>query len=108
MRFLLLVFLCSLPIAWAAAPAAAEKPACNAHSVGSLWPAIDWPSNASSVNANQNGEASDNPARNGTLEICTRGLYRYRWQSLTVSYQKLMEAAKAKQNRSRETSFPSQ
>jgi hypothetical protein len=55
------------------------KPACNAGSVGRLWPEA----------ANHDPKLRKKMARCGELELCTRGIWRYRWESLTVRLDQL-------------------
>ena len=62
------------------------KPVCNSQSLGTFWP----------ESANSDRRNLYALSHTGELELCTRGFYKYRWQSLTVSYQELLKAAKAK------------
>jgi hypothetical protein len=55
------------------------KPACNAGNLGSLWPEA----------ANHDPRLRKKMARCGELELCTHGIWRYRWESLTVRIDQL-------------------
>ncbi len=61
--------------------AAAEdsRPACNAVNLGRLWP----------ESANHDPKLRKKMARCGELELCTRGIWRYHWESLTVRLDQL-------------------
>lgn len=56
-----------------------ERPKCNARLAGQLWPA----------DANQDEASFAKHSRCGDLEICARGILRYRWQTLTVRFDQL-------------------
>jgi hypothetical protein len=70
---------------WAGpAPATeAERPACDAALRGQLWP----------LEANRDPKLANRLAREGRLEICNRGPWRYRWTSPSVHIRQLMERA---------------
>ena len=55
------------------------KPACNELTAGKLWPDA----------ANQDAKLRKRLARCGELELCTRGVWRYRWEALTVRLDQL-------------------
>lgn len=55
------------------------KPACNAQTAGKLWPDV----------ANQDARLRKKLAHCGELELCTRGVWRYRWEALTVRLDQL-------------------
>ena len=60
------------------------KPACNARTLGRLWPEA----------ANHDSKLRKKMARCGELELCTHGIWRYRWESLTVRLDQLPGGAK--------------
>lgn len=75
-----------LLLALAVCPLRADpRPACNAQARGRLWPA----------EAEQDARAAHRLARCGQLLMCTGGLWRYRWQRLTVRVDQLQKGAKA-------------
>ena len=53
----------------------AVRPACNASNRGRFWPEA----------ANQSGAAAQQAARRGELQMCTIGLWKYRWEALVVA-----------------------
>jgi len=55
------------------------KPACNAKTAGQLWPEV----------ANRDPALRKKLSRCGELELCTRGNWRYHWESLTVRIDQL-------------------
>jgi hypothetical protein len=57
----------------------AAKPACNAHNVGRFWP----------EEANSDSETAQRAGRCGELLLCTRGVWTYSWQPLTVHINQL-------------------
>lgn len=63
-----------------------KRPSCNADQLGRFWPA----------SANDSRQSVYELSKTGELELCTRGIFRYRWEALTVSYKDLLGAAKQK------------
>jgi hypothetical protein len=61
---------------WGAAP---DRPACNKHNAGQMWP------NA----ANHDHQLVSKLARCGELQMCVRDVWRYRWTPLTVRLDQL-------------------
>jgi hypothetical protein len=55
------------------------KPACTERLAGQLWPEA----------ANRDPLLRKKMARCGELEMCTRGLWRYHWEALTVRLDQL-------------------
>lgn len=53
-----------------------NRPACNAEMRGKYWP----------LEANQDRVLAQRLLREGRLELCTRGPWRYRWIFPTVRY----------------------
>jgi hypothetical protein len=69
----------------------AERPACDATLRGQMWP----------LEANRDPKLANRLAREGRLEICNRGAWKYRWTSPSVHIRQLMERVqKEKRNRS--------
>jgi hypothetical protein len=66
---------------WASVGRGADnpKPACSAKIAGQLWPEA----------ANHDPALRKKLSRCGELELCTRGIWRYRWESLTVRIDQL-------------------
>jgi hypothetical protein len=62
----------------------AERPPCNAKQRGRLWP----------EEANTSREASRRAERCGNLQMCAVGVWRYRWQPLTVHVSQLGKGPK--------------
>lgn len=60
------------------------RPACNAETHLQMWP--PW--------ANDSAAEAHALARNGRLEICTRGAWRYRWTSPTIHISQLAHKGK--------------
>jgi hypothetical protein len=60
------------------------KPECNRKNAGKLWPQA----------ANRDRGSLSKLARCGELQICTRGVWRYHWESLTVRVDQLRGGAK--------------
>jgi hypothetical protein len=58
---------------------ALTRPACNAEMRGKYWP----------LEANDDRALAQRLLREGRLELCTRGVWRYRWISPTVHYSTL-------------------
>lgn len=58
---------------------APPRPACSAEMRGKYWP----------MEANDDRALAQRLLREGRLELCTRGPWRYRWVSPTVRYQNL-------------------
>jgi hypothetical protein len=71
------------------------KPPCNAQNRGQLWP----------LESNYDHQAARRAERSGTLEICSPGIWKYRWQSLTVHVSQL-GAASASEEQRRPARFP--
>lgn len=61
----------------------AGKPACNAENLGRMWPDA----------ANNDRRLFTKLARCGALQVCTRQVWRYRWESPTVTLDQLREGA---------------
>ena len=66
----------------------ASKPACNAQTLGRMWPDA----------ANDDPRLVVKLTRAGELEICTRGPWRYSWKSPTVSIEKLRDRSARKRS----------
>ncbi|MBZ5609745.1 MAG: hypothetical protein LAP38_15905 [Acidobacteriia bacterium] len=60
------------------------KPACNQQNAGQMWPEA----------ANHDAAARSKLARCGELQICTRTVWRYRWESVTVRLDQLPGGSK--------------
>lgn len=73
---LLIVF---VVMAWPGLGEESAKPACNTGNQGRLWPEA----------ANVDRQAARRAERCGELQVCTRGVWRYRWEPLTVHVQQL-------------------
>ncbi len=61
------------------------RPVCDGGQAGRIWSSSVKPEGK-----NREGNQS------GDLQVCARGVYRYHWQALTVSYQELLRAAQSK------------
>jgi VCBS repeat-containing protein len=61
-----------------------SRPVCNAQTFGKMWP----------DSANHSKAQLSKLARCGELAICTRGVWRYRWESLTVRFDQLRGGSK--------------
>ena len=61
----------------------AGRPACNAETLGRMWPDA----------ANYDPRLFTKLARCGALQVCTRQVWRYRWESPTVTVGQLREGA---------------
>ena len=81
MRWSVLLVLLAFPCF----PQDARKPSCNARNRGRLWP----------EQANTDRDFARRAARCGELEMCTRGVWRYGWQPLTVHVSQLGRGRKA-------------
>jgi hypothetical protein len=68
-----------------------EKPACDGGRAGMVWP----PSYAERISQYAGSANHDG------LQVCAKGVYRYAWKPLTVSYQQLLQEAKAKADHAR-------
>lgn len=66
----------SLAVAVAEGP---ERPACNAVTLGKMWP----------LQANGNPQLRNKLFNCGELQVCTRGRWRYRWAPLSVRLDQL-------------------
>jgi hypothetical protein len=66
-------------LGWALAFAAEEPPRCGQSLRGTLWP----------VEANSKQEARRQALKCGELRMCTRGLWRFRWEAVGVPYWRL-------------------
>jgi hypothetical protein len=62
----------------------AARPPCNSENLGLMWPAP----------ANDDAQLAKRLAREGELEICRWGPWRYNWASPTVHIRQLIEIAK--------------
>jgi hypothetical protein len=60
------------------------RSACNKETQGRYWP----------DKANTDRRLAGQLMRSGDLQICARGMFRYNWEPLTVSYQALVEKKK--------------
>lgn len=65
-----------------------RRPVCREENEGKMWPA----------SANDNWREALELAREGRLEICSRGPWRFRWSSPTVHIRELREKAFRKAN----------
>ena len=63
-----------------------QRPACNAQTSGRMWPEA----------ANRDHKIVSKLARCGDLLICTRGVWRYHWEPLTVRVDQLRHGSKSK------------
>jgi hypothetical protein len=61
---------------------ASVRPPCKADNVGEMWPAA----------ARSNSELMMQLAKQGSLRICSRGLWKYQWQSPTVTLDQLRDS----------------
>ncbi len=80
----------SIPSAEPVGPNTARRPACEASTRGTMWPA----------EANDDGRAANRLAREGRLVVCQKGPWRYHWTSPSVHLRQLTEQAR-KQGRLR-------
>ena len=55
------------------------RPHCGAENVGQIWPEA----------ANHDSSVMMNLARDGNLRICSTGLWKYQWESPTVSLRQM-------------------
>jgi hypothetical protein len=62
------------------------KPACTKQTLGQMWPAA----------ANRDPVFRSKLSRCGELEVCVRGVWRYRWERLTVRLDQLHGASRIK------------
>lgn len=76
--------LIAIGIAAEAAGAGGPRPACNAVTRGLMWP----------LEANANGRIAVALSKQGMLEICTRGPWRFRWSAPVVHISQLQKSAK--------------
>lgn len=60
----------------------AQKPVCNAKTQGQFWPA----------EANSSSGAARRLTQNGELEMCSQGVWRYKWEHLSVSVRDLAKS----------------
>lgn len=66
-----------------------ERPACDADTVGLMWP----------NEANLNPQALHKLARTGDLWLCTKHPWRYKWDRPSVSVSQLKKERKEKTRR---------
>ena len=71
------------PHAEPAPSAQTERPSCNRETLGLMWPAL----------ANDDPALAKRFAREGQLEVCRWGPWRFSWASPTVHIRQLREAA---------------
>jgi hypothetical protein len=57
----------------------AQKPACNARTLGQFWP----------PEANADRDANRRLAQQGELQICRYGILRYGWKAMSVNVREL-------------------
>jgi hypothetical protein len=57
----------------------AQKPVCNAETVGQFWPA----------EANRDRASLARLAHCGVLEVCSHGVWRYHWDRMTIRIDQL-------------------
>ena len=57
----------------------AQKPVCNAKTQGQFWPA----------EANSGPDAVRRLTQSGEIEMCSQGVWRYKWEHLSVSVRDL-------------------
>ncbi len=82
-----------LPLAFALLPGVAftwngitpDKSACSEKTMGQFWP----------VEANTSRTAAREAEQRGELYICTKGVWKYTWQPLTVHVSELARKPKA-------------
>jgi hypothetical protein len=60
------------------------RPACDAENLGRLWPEA----------ANHDPKVRKKMAKCGELQLCTKGIWRYHWESLTVRLDQLRGGSK--------------
>lgn len=63
-----------------------ERPACSSALEGQFWP----------LQANSDRKLASKLARCGQLDMCSRGMFRYRWRSMTVRVDQLSRKAELK------------
>jgi hypothetical protein len=56
-----------------------QKPICNAKTRGQFWPA----------EANSSPEAARRLTQSGEIEMCSQGLWKYRWEHLSLNVRDL-------------------
>ena len=78
----LLILLSLLAVVSSTQSQTQDKPACVKQRAGEFWPA----------EANSSPKALHELARSGQLEVCSCKLWRYKWESLTVSVKALQES----------------
>ncbi|MBM3761490.1 MAG: hypothetical protein FJW36_14725 [Acidobacteria bacterium] len=76
--------LIAIAIAAEAAGSGQQRPACNAVTRGLMWP----------VEANGNGKVAIALSKQGALQICTKGPWRYQWTSPVVHIKQLQQSLK--------------
>ncbi len=77
--------LLAIALASGSVPGKPPRSACNKQTQGLFWP----------DNANRDRKLASQLMRSGDLHLCTRGIFRYNWQPLTVSYRSLLAKTKA-------------
>jgi hypothetical protein len=60
----------------------APKPACNAKTQGQFWPS----------EANSSPEAARRYTQSGELEACAKGVWKYKWERLSVNVRDLAKS----------------
>jgi hypothetical protein len=63
----------------------AERPACTSKLSGAFWP----------EEANRDPRLAIRLSREGTLEICSRGSWRFRWSLVSINAKRYLERDKA-------------
>ncbi len=77
-------FLLAITLATSSVPGKPPRSACNKQTQGLFWP----------DKANTDRKLASQLMRSGDLHLCTRGIFRYSWQPLTVNYQTLVSKVK--------------
>lgn len=78
--------LIAIGIAAEAAGAGQARPACNAVTRGLMWP----------LEANHSGKLAVVYAKQGMLEICTKGPWKYKWIAPVVHVRQLKKESPVK------------
>jgi hypothetical protein len=61
------------------------KPVCNAKTQGQFWP----------TEANSSPEAARRYTQSGELEMCARGVWKYKWEHLSINVHALAKSKQA-------------
>ena len=73
-----------------------ERPACNAEQTGLMWP----------LAANTNPSLVRQLAREGTLWICSRGSWRYRWEQPSIHISQLKRIRDLRESKEKKAARP--